>query len=331
MGASLPAPFTVRRPAWDDLDAVVALYNAIAEARVGEPLHDADEVRLRWLTYGRFDDALVVELDHRVVGYCEFEEDLDPFTGELDLYFDGRVHPDVWGQGLASFFISRAEARAGRAVDAHPEAPRVALRTTVANANDQARALFERRGYRPTRHLLRMRFDLREQQLPAEVPLGITLTRFRRGRDERRVWATVHEAFEDHHDFLPLPFPDWVAWRIERDGDFDPDLWLIAEDGDQIAGVALCRVGAPEDPTLGTIVDLGVRPAWRRQGVAFALLREAFAEFRSRGVRRVGLEVDDVTLGGAVRLYEQAGMRAVRRTDVYEKVLRADSPGDDGD
>jgi ribosomal protein S18 acetylase RimI-like enzyme len=55
--------------------------------------------------------------------------------------------------------------------------------------------------------------------------------------------------------------------------------------------------------------------------VALALLRSVFASLRDRGITRVGLEVDDITLHGALRLYERAGMRVARRTDVVEKVL----------
>jgi ribosomal protein S18 acetylase RimI-like enzyme len=36
---------------------------------------------------------------------------------------------------------------------------------------------------------------------------------------------------------------------------------------------------------------------------------------------RVGLDVDAKNLTGAVRLYERAGMRIVKRRDTYEKLL----------
>lgn len=66
---------------------------------------------------------------------------------------------------------------------------------------------------------------------------------------------------------------------------------------------------------------LGVRPLWRRRGLAKALLRHSFRDFRDRGATRVGLGVDGENTTGAVRLYEHVGMRVVRRTDTYEKTL----------
>jgi ribosomal protein S18 acetylase RimI-like enzyme len=66
-----------------------------------------------------------------------------------------------------------------------------------------------------------------------------------------------------------------------------------------------------------------VRPPWRRRGLGRALLLSSFEEFRRRGSSRVGLGVDTENATGAVRMYEEAGMRAVRRNDSYELKLSA--------
>jgi ribosomal protein S18 acetylase RimI-like enzyme len=67
-------------------------------------------------------------------------------------------------------------------------------------------------------------------------------------------------------------------------------------------------------------------PAWRGRGIGMALLRAAFAAFRTRGLTGVALEVDDVSMDGAVALYRRAGMRIVRRTDVLEQLLLVAPP-----
>jgi len=66
---------------------------------------------------------------------------------------------------------------------------------------------------------------------------------------------------------------------------------------------------------------LGVRNQWRRQGLGRSLLLHCFHEFRRRGFHAAALGVDADSLTGANRLYESAGMRVVRRSDVYEKAL----------
>ena len=73
----------------------------------------------------------------------------------------------------------------------------------------------------------------------------------------------------------------------------------------------------------GWIGTLGVRPAWRRRGIAEALLATAFAEFHRRCERRAALGVDAQSPTGATRLYEKAGMRVFWEAVVYEKEIRA--------
>jgi ribosomal protein S18 acetylase RimI-like enzyme len=100
---------------------------------------------------------------------------------------------------------------------------------------------------------------------------------------------------------------------------FDPELWLLAEDDGEIAGISLCQRQRSADPALGWVQTLGVRPPWRRRGLATALLQHSFAELQRRGARRAGLGVDAENPTGAVRLYERAGMHVDRRNDTWEK------------
>jgi ribosomal protein S18 acetylase RimI-like enzyme len=67
--------------------------------------------------------------------------------------------------------------------------------------------------------------------------------------------------------------------------------------------------------------ELGVLRPWRRRGLGRALLLQAFAAFRERGLGRAGLGVDAESLTGAHRLYESAGMRVSTRFDILEKVV----------
>jgi ribosomal protein S18 acetylase RimI-like enzyme len=100
---------------------------------------------------------------------------------------------------------------------------------------------------------------------------------------------------------------------------YDPALWWMAEDGAQIAGVA---VGV-NFPDMGWVRLLGVRRPWRRQGIALALLRQAFQEFKRRGQRSVGLGVDAASPTGATELYRRAGMRIDKQFAQYRKIVRS--------
>ena len=102
---------------------------------------------------------------------------------------------------------------------------------------------------------------------------------------------------------------------------YDPSLWWLVEDGDELAAISLNGWDFSGDPQFGWIQVLGVRPRWRKRGLGTALLLHSFRDFRDRGATRVGLGVDGESTTGAVRLYESVGMRQVRRNVTYEKTL----------
>ena len=134
------------------------------------------------------------------------------------------------------------------------------------------------------------------------------------------MYECAQESFADHWDFRRIPFDVWRSF-MAADSRFDPELWWLAEDGDELAGVCLNFWHFSGDPTFGWIGTLGVRRPWRRRGLGLALLRHSFVDFKRRGATRVGLGVDAENTTGAVRLYERAGMRPVRRNDAYDRAL----------
>lgn len=318
----LPDGFTARRPRPDDLPALVELYNAVARQRNLQLVDETDllahRTTARWWT-----EALVLEdTAGRIAAYAHFNESVD-WDGKLDLWVDGRVHPDATGHGLATFLLERGEVRAWAAANDHPPHVRLALRTTNDNGNDRARALYERLGFTAIRHRLAMRIDLARAARQGPRAWGLTIRPFDPDRDAKDLWRAMQDGFADHHDFAPTPYEDWRWILMDRHDDFDPGLWHVAEADGEIVGGVLAEVGVPEDPNMGLVRDLAVIPKWRRRGAADALLRASFGAFLDRGLTRAGLDVDDTSItSGAVRLYERAGMAAARRIDIYEKELR---------
>jgi mycothiol synthase len=330
-----PDGFALRYATWDDLDDVAGLFAACSIARVGTVTVRSGDLRVRWVELGGPGDVLLVERPDAfppLVAALEFQADVDPWTEELDLHVEGRVHPAWEGHGLATFLLDHAEARA-RAAATVAGGDTVVLRTTVVDGDERARGFFAGRGFVPVRHLLELRLDLHAAPPRPAWPAGITCRPFAPGQDEERAWRAHQAAFADSPEHLPIAFDDWVEDRVRRDPSFDPALVLLAEgtpgaddaaeDERAIVGLAVCRAGAEGAPEDGWIRDLGVVPAWRGKGVGMALLRAAFAAFRERGLTGVALEVDDVSMDGAVGLYRRAGMRIVRRTDVLEQLIVA--------
>ena len=187
------------------------------------------------------------------------------------------------------------------------------------SSNDEVlkRAL-EQRGFRLGRKSYRMAIELDGEPEAPAWPRGIVVRTFEPG-DEPVVYETHQESFEDSWEFERSPFEEWSHWMLERD-DFDPTLWFLAEDGGELAGVALCRSDDVRHD-VGWVSILGVRRPWRRRGLGRALLLNAFAEFGRRGFRSVVLGVDAESLTGAHRLYEDVGMRVVHVSETYAKEL----------
>jgi len=130
--------------------------------------------------------------------------------------------------------------------------------------------------------------------------------------------ATLNEAFADDPFWQEVTPSSFRAFYLGARG-FDPALWLLAWDGDELAGLSLAYPEREADAALGWIATLGVRLPWRRQGLGEALLRLSFSDLYARGLRRVGLGVDAQNVTGALRLYERVGMRAIRRSDNWRR------------
>lgn len=186
-------------------------------------------------------------------------------------------------------------------------------------SNAAVKELLEGAGYALVRHHYRMRIALGDAGEEPSWPEGVAVRPFRPG-DERVFYDVQQETFEDHwgHDD-PDPYDEWAHWMLQLPI-FEPELWFIAEEGDEPAGIAMCHQ-RPEIPGLGWVGILGVRRGWRRRGLGMALLMLAFQEFRARGFAEAGLGVDAESITGATRLYERAGMHVSARSDTYEKAL----------
>lgn len=291
----------------DDAEAIAALANALAQELYGENDIDSTEVA-HWLGLPGL-AAFVAREDAVDVGYADVRHEHGRFP--LDI----RVAPSRHAGPVCEALLEAVEGWARERAD-----PGAVLRGVVREGEENLRATFEERGFRLIRHSLLMQIDVDGHAELPEWPPGIAVRSLELGLDDERVYEAHQEAFEDHWDHRVTPFEDWRRMLLESPH-FDPGLSLVAEDGNKIAGLSLNAWHFSGDPTFGWVGILGVRPPWRRRGLGSALLRESFARFAQQGATRVGLGVDAENTTGAVGLYERAGMRVVRRHDLYEKAV----------
>jgi ribosomal protein S18 acetylase RimI-like enzyme len=161
-----------------------------------------------------------------------------------------------------------------------------------------------------------MQIQLDDAPRAPRWPEGVSVRTYR-SEDARPLFDAVEEAFSDHWGHLPMQFDDWMR-RTER-SDFDPTLWFLATEGDQIVAMSLAALMVPDG---GWVSSVGVRRPWRQRGIARALLLETFGELYRRHRRWVALGVDADSLTGATRLYESVGMRVRERHAQMRKVIR---------
>jgi mycothiol synthase len=331
MRNKLPTGTVDRAPMLEDTEALVDMFNAVSRKLLGIDQVTVEEQCIEFEMPGRSleeDFRVVVAPDGTMTGYIEVFGLSEPFT---PLYCWGRVHPEHQGRGVGSYLLQWAEERARKALPLSKPELRVPLWAFCNSIDTQAQAMLTNQGFALLRHNLRMVCELNGPPPEPVWPAGITMRPIVPGQDEFAAFAAGREAFCDHFGHVERPLEEeFETWkhRMQNSSDYDPQLWFLALEGEQIAGSSLCFKRTDNDPSYGWVASLSVRRPWRRQGLGLALLQQSIAEFYRRGYCKVGLGVDAQNLTGAVRLYEKAGMHIDQRHQmtIYEKELR---PGKD--
>ena len=228
----------------------------------------------------------------------------------------GYVHPDYRGMSLGSYLVAWGERWTRDHMPQAQENARVVAQHYINSANEAARRLLENSGYTPVRGIYVMETKLEEAPPLPHWPADISVRTFVPGRDERAVYEAVEDAFRDMWGRPRGTFERFVG--MTKAESFDPSLWFLALEGDEIAGVTLCKTLAGE----GWVDVVGVRRPWRNRGLGLALLRHAFTEYHRRGTPRVSLSVDAESVTCAPRLYGRAGMRVRESYVIHLKELR---------
>ena len=322
-----PEGWVARAAGMDDVGRVLELMNARSQRLYGENQATSQDVQAWWGS-PRFDlktdTQLVLDAEGAVAGMASVANPGEPYVqfgcaGVVHPRYEGNV--ELW-YGLHAWGLRRAQ----ELVPLASEEIRVSAASTMASTDGARRAALERAGFQLVRVANHMRIDLNSPPPAARWPQGVSVRTADIDKDFNAIVALYLETWRDHWGFVELPFDQALAdWRegVEKDGErFDPTLWFLAVEGDEIAGISLCNSHIADDTTRGYVQGLGVRPAWRKRGIALGLLHHTFAEFQRRGYAAVELDMDSENLTGALRVYERAGMRAVRQSMSYERELR---------
>lgn len=317
-----PEGFELREASVEDAAAVAELINEVTLAEIGRPWASVERTRAELAASG-FEHlpagALLIG-DDGTLAACLQMWTAAPFTTFMALVF---VRPHLWGRGLSAWLLHLGEQRACAAIGHLPPGnPRV-LRAARFADNEPARRLFASRGFAYVRTFWLMETELTATPSSPRPPRGVSIRPYDPGWDDARLHAALAESFRNHWGDSFPEFEEWHRLEIgEAGSSFDPGLWFVATDGEEIIGAVCCRGSSPRAIDTARVSNLAVRPSWRRRGVARALLLTAFTEFVRRDIPRAELTVDAENPTGATRLYEQAGMQPALSWEVWEKQLR---------
>lgn len=309
-------------PAWLELVQAVEQHDDTSERNTADDLVDA-------LTDGSWKDPAtdtILGVDDQGLPQAFGVVEVRPGdTRTVRAFCWGGVHPRWRGRGIGREVLRWQEDRARRKVaDAGRGLPAV-MRVHADEHVVPARRLLERAGFRPERWFVDMTRPLDTDHPVPEVALDGSLRLVPLADVPAEAVRLAHnESFAGHWGSEPRSPEDWqrsvVGSRYLR-----PDWSFVVLDGDEVAGYTVASAYEQDwevqGYTCGWTDLLGVRPRWRRRGVAPALLAASMRAFAASGMERADLGVDTENGSGALGLYTRLGYRADRKNVAYTKDL----------
>ncbi len=308
------------------LEPIVALINAADAVDQTEDGTSVEETRVLFNSHGLdpAENVFVVEdTAGGVVGYANLRLAKEPDGNGFRTWFV--VHPQARGRGLEDRLLARLYARAEQRL-AECDTPRVYF-DSFGNLVERERiAAQERFGMREVRRFWLMVRPTLDDLAAPQFQTGVVPRAYRLKEDDALMHAADTEVFRDHWGHTEEPLERWqhyVAWSA-----FKPDLTVIAEDAATRAIAGFCTITISDEETArlgvrrGWIDILGVRRAYRKQGLGTALLLAGLRNLRGAGAQQAALGCDSENLTGATRIYERVGFVVHKTRAVYRKPIR---------
>lgn len=308
----------------DDLEQLAELFNA---ANLEDSVEDRnDAVGLaEWFAhpsgYDPLRDCLVALVEDRLVGYGKVHW-IDDADGGRDYASWGAVHPGWRRRGLGRAILRASHRRLREIAATQDVAPSVERRfeTWAAEKQVGAIALLESEGFTVARYFFEMLRPNLDDVAEFPLPQGIEV-RPLQPEHYRQVWEADVEAFSDH--WGGLAGGDEMFQRFFSGQSFEPDLWRVAWDGDQVAGMVsnlvMREFNQATGARRGLLSGVSVRRPWRGRGLARALVSQSLVTLRNRGMTEAILGVDADNPTGALGVYEANGFAVHTRERSYRK------------
>ncbi len=265
-------------------------------------------------------DLVVVEREGRTIGYVRLEW-RDLTNGERQFFSLCVLVPTERGQGIGQAMLSWSEGRLAEIAAKVPDDRPGQLFSFTYSTNAAGRALLEKNGWSQVARGYEMIRPTLDGVPDMSLPDGL-LVRDVDKAERRKIWEAAREAFRDHRDEQEWTEEDWARFPEEMP---DVSLWVIAFDGDDVAGGILNTIDAAamahHGRSRGTLASVWTGARWRRRGVAKALIARSLVRLRERGMTSAYLGVDGANPNQAMDLYASLGFEIATSTIDWRKPL----------
>jgi GNAT superfamily N-acetyltransferase len=311
----------------EDYPKMAAVIASSAEADHIERVTTPEEIANTYehlVNCNPYTDMLFAEVDGQVVGYARSDWYQEGSGERLRQYLTiGFLNPQWRRKGIGSAMLHFLQGRLREIASGHPQDGPRYFQGYVDQHETGTQAMLEKEGYEVVRYFYQMvRPDL--ENIPTlPLPEGLEV-RPALPEHYRQIWEADVEAFRDHWGYVEPKEEDYQHWLNDKVV-FQPELWKIAWDGDQVAGQVRGYISHAENEEYkrkrGWCEFISVRRPWRKRGLARALMALTLEEFKRRGMEESALGVDTENLSGALRVYESMGFRPVQRSSAYRKAF----------
>jgi mycothiol synthase len=266
-------------------------------------------------------DLLVAEIDGVIEGYSQVWWAKDP-NGLLLYVFSVNVSPALRDTGLGDAMLEWCESQSRENARTHDPKVRKMLNVSLMDNMVFFSGLLKKHGYWVYRHGLSLvRPDL--ENIPDfALPDGLEI-RMANPEHHEKIRQAWNEACKDMRGQIPISREDWAMWSSRSS--FDPALWSIAWQGDDVIGTVIGMIHRENNELnnrkRGMTEFISTRKDWRGKGVAKALMARTMRLLRDRGMTECALGVDEENPSGARYLYESMGFKVTGRATFYRKEL----------
>lgn len=268
-------------------------------------------------------DAFFAELDGRIVGYTRTDWS-DATDGVREYLTRCAVDAALRRGGIGRTLLRHAIAHIREVAATHQTDRPKMLGAWSDDRNAGVVHLLRSEGYTEVRWFFEMHREGIDRDPPELPPLPEGLeVRPVTHADARQLWDADVEAFADHWGGFDQSDAAFRRWA--ESPSFQPEIAVVAYDGDEVGGGVINAIYADENAELGTrrgwLDSVYTRRRWRGRGLAKALIARSLHLLAERGMDTALLGVDADNPSGAFGLYESFGFATEHRNAAWRRPL----------